>query len=190
MDAPALLPIRDIRPHEAVQPGRAWRVRQAILRAGMVYKPLIVEARTLTLIDGHHRLHALTTLGARYVPAILVDYGRDVEAIEASPRTLPYSTLSEAEDAIREHARRGPATLRLHAPDGSATLNLDPLDLHIILGRLEAPGPVRAIPEPLGPGDVVRAAQRGLLLPPRTTLHVTWAKKIVAPVGLEALFRG
>jgi len=188
MPTPTLIPLDDILPHEMTIPSRARRVLQAITVERRLYRPLIVEARTLTLIDGHHRLQALTALGARYAPAILVDYHRDIQEIQARPRSLPYPTAAAAEEALREHARRGPAPVTLQGPDATITILLDPADAHILLGLLEAPGPVRAQAPPLTPQQVLSAASRGLRFPPRTTFHVTWAKKVVAPVGLEKLF--
>jgi len=184
---PTLIPIDDILPHENTISSRTRRVLQAIIAEKRIYKPLIVEARTLTLIDGHHRLQALTLLGARYAPAILVDYQRDVQEIQARPRSLPYPTAAAAEEALREHARRGPARVTLQGPDTTITVMLDPVDAHIMLGLLEAPGPVTARPQPLTPHQVVSTASRGVRYPPRTTFHVTWAKRVVAPVRLEKL---
>ena len=183
----SLEPLESLVPHESIIPERARRVREEILEAGILYKPVLADRDTLTVIDGHHRLHALASIGARLVPVLLLDYDRDVETILPPTRHLPYSTAAEAADQLEAHARRGPHRVTLHGPDGTVTLYLDPVDAHLALGALEAPGPVVARPDPLEPHHVLYAARRGLLLPPRTTIHVTWGKKARAPVPLKLL---
>jgi len=138
-------------------------VLEAIRAAGAVYKPIIVDAETLTVVDGHHRLAALKLIGARRAPVLLVDYEAIVEAI------LP---------------ARAPPHPRVLA----AAAHGDVLGAYEALARLRPPEQARTqrIPPP-EPWMVRELAARRLLLPPRTTIHVTPAKAVVAPAPLRLL---
>lgn len=73
----ALIPLELLRPHEQVDRRYLKCLREVILRDGVLIKPLIVDARTLIILDGHHRYEILRSLGKRYAPAVLVDYDDD-----------------------------------------------------------------------------------------------------------------
>ncbi|MFH0961307.1 MAG: ParB N-terminal domain-containing protein, partial [archaeon] len=64
------------RPHEMIRKGRLEEIRRKIKRSGIFREPIIVDRKDYIIIDGHHRTEALKKLGARKVPAILVDYGK------------------------------------------------------------------------------------------------------------------
>jgi len=70
----ALVPIRDLKTHEAAEPDRVRRVMRQMRSAGVVKKAIIVDSKTMVVLDGVHRLSALQMLGAVRAPAWLVDY--------------------------------------------------------------------------------------------------------------------
>jgi hypothetical protein len=69
-----LLPIDMLLPHEEHDHEHAVALSRAIAKDGYLSRPVVVEERTLTLLDGHHRLAALAMLGCRFVPSVLLDY--------------------------------------------------------------------------------------------------------------------
>jgi hypothetical protein len=69
-----LLPIDALRMHEEHDPDYALALSGVIRSDGIISRPVVVEERTMTLLDGHHRVAALTSLGCRYAPCILLDY--------------------------------------------------------------------------------------------------------------------
>jgi len=71
-------------PHEQVEEERLTRLLEEIGQDGYLREPVLVDHRSLVILDGHHRVRALLGLGCRLVPAYLVDYGS--EAIEVWPR--------------------------------------------------------------------------------------------------------
>lgn len=73
----ALLPIGDLKTHEAEQPERVRRVIKQIQSAQIVKKAIAVDSKSMVVLDGVHRLSALKTLGAARVPAWLLDYSDD-----------------------------------------------------------------------------------------------------------------
>jgi hypothetical protein len=182
-----LLPPADLAPHERTIPARVASLLQAILAARAVYKPIIADEATLTVIDGHHRLHALMLLGARRVPVLLVDYERDAARIDPAPKPAMPSLLA------RLSPTRGTAAAVI-SNGGTRVLPVDPLGAYEALAR--SPDPQAAGPGPHGatitlpppePWVVRELAARRLLLPPQTTIHRTWAKAILAPVPLRLL---
>lgn len=69
-----LIPINKIRRHERTRKRRVESLVRAIASSGKLERPIVVERTCFVLLDGHHRLEALRRLGAKRVPAYLVDY--------------------------------------------------------------------------------------------------------------------
>ena len=174
-----LAPLNTLQPHEHTIPSRVEEVLASIVRSGLVYKPVIVDAETHTVIDGHHRLQALRLLGARYAPVVLVDYERDVRSIRVDPKPLTPPLARRLEPHLVPTGTPGVYTLK-------PTIN--PLEAYKALA-LYPTGPAKRLLHlpPIEPWIVRRLASTGLLLPPKTTIHETWAKTIVAPTSLHAL---
>lgn len=72
-----LVPIEVLRPHERVIEKHVTELMNDIVRDGRLIYPILVDRETMIILDGHHRVEALKRLGARYIPAILVDYRGD-----------------------------------------------------------------------------------------------------------------
>ena len=70
----ALVPIRDLKTHEAAEPDRVRRVMKQMRSTGVVKKAIIVDSNSMVVLDGVHRLSALQMLGAVRAPAWLIDY--------------------------------------------------------------------------------------------------------------------
>lgn len=70
----ALVPISGLKTHELAEPDRVKRVIKQIQSTGVVKTGIAVDSKTMIVLDGVHRLTALSELGARRVPAWLVDY--------------------------------------------------------------------------------------------------------------------
>jgi hypothetical protein len=70
----ALVPINDLKTHEAAEPDRVRRVMRQMKSTGVVKKAIIVDSKSMVVLDGVHRLSALQMLGCVRVPAWLIDY--------------------------------------------------------------------------------------------------------------------
>jgi L-serine kinase (ADP) len=70
----ALLPVSDLKTHEKAEADRVRRVMRQMQSTGMVKKAIIVDSKSMVVLDGVHRLTALQRLGAAMIPAWLVDY--------------------------------------------------------------------------------------------------------------------
>ncbi|MCD6503502.1 MAG: ParB N-terminal domain-containing protein [Euryarchaeota archaeon] len=73
----ALVDIELLKEHEEVYPEKVDELAQEIKKDGVVKKPILIDKRTYTILDGHHRYQALKKLGCKRIPAILVDYLND-----------------------------------------------------------------------------------------------------------------
>lgn len=70
----ALVPVRDLKTHEAAEPDRVRRVVKQLQSTGLVKKAIAVDSKSMVVLDGVHRLSALQELGCVRVPAWLIDY--------------------------------------------------------------------------------------------------------------------
>ncbi|MCH1770614.1 MULTISPECIES: ParB N-terminal domain-containing protein [Metallosphaera] len=64
---------RDLKPHEDILKNRLAETIISIRETRSVV-PIIVDHRTLLIIDGHHRWEALSALGHKRIPIYYVDY--------------------------------------------------------------------------------------------------------------------
>jgi hypothetical protein len=197
-----LLLIRELRVHEKADKHHAQRIAHSIAAAGQVLRPIIVEEKTLTIIDGHHRYTALRLLGATRAPVVLARYGEDIEAVNPPTRTLTVRADSAEEallflaELLEKSVPRGRARLELRHAGLKLVLHRDKALLHHALARLENQAlgrgdkayKIRAIAEPPSPAEILGAAARSEQYPIKTTIHVTSLKKLVAPTRLKNLF--
>jgi len=63
----------ELRAHERTDKGRVERLTQQIIHEG-VQCPLLVDAESGTVLDGHHRLAAAKGIGLPRLPVVKVDY--------------------------------------------------------------------------------------------------------------------
>lgn len=64
-------------PHEEVDGARVQSLAAEIRAAGAFYPPVLIDATTRVILDGHHRWHAAALLGLRVMPCYCVDYLHD-----------------------------------------------------------------------------------------------------------------
>jgi len=71
-----VLDIGSLRGHEEVIPENLEKRTAKLLERGF-YKPIIVDRRSMVILDGHHKWTAAKSLGLARVPVLLVDYLAD-----------------------------------------------------------------------------------------------------------------
>lgn len=69
-----LVPLDWLKAHEQFIEARVVELLERFRRSGLVDYAVVADRATGTIIDGHHRLETLRRLGAKRVPAVLVDY--------------------------------------------------------------------------------------------------------------------
>ncbi len=78
------LPLNLLKAHEATEEASLQEVINALKEDRTLKEPIIVDAKTLVILDGHHRYEACRRLGFERIPCVLVDY--DSERVEVLPR--------------------------------------------------------------------------------------------------------
>lgn len=71
------IPIKKIRQHEEIILQNLKKVKKQIKKANIFKTPIIVDKKTLIVLDGHHRLNSCKQLNLNKIPCILVDYLND-----------------------------------------------------------------------------------------------------------------
>lgn len=85
--------------HEQVVESRVVELAESIRENG-VLQPILVDATTKVILDGHHRFNAAKRLGMQDIPALLVDYEDEVEVFARRP-DVPVSKQLVVETALR-----------------------------------------------------------------------------------------
>ena len=89
--------------HEELVPGFLSQLAQEIERDGYLKHPVIVDERTLVVLDGTHRVEALKTLGCKRVVVCLIDYEDPRVSLGCWYRTLKGSfSFQELLGSLRE----------------------------------------------------------------------------------------
>ena len=132
-----LVPIEDLLIHEEIEPGPLRALEAEIRQEGRVRDPIWVARGSGVVLNGHHRLAVLRSLGAARAPSWLLDY--DDPRIRLD-RWGPGPPLTKEEVLRRARAGRPfpPKTTR-HRLDFE--LPGRPTDLHELLGAPAVPGP-------------------------------------------------
>ena len=63
-----------LKPHEQIRKSYLAKLVWQIKRDGLIKKPIIVDRKTLVILDGHHRYNSSKLLGWVSTPAYLVNY--------------------------------------------------------------------------------------------------------------------
>lgn len=69
-----LLPVKKLKPHERIRRERVEELMRKIREKKAFTKPIIVEENHFVILDGHHRFAALKKMGAKLIPAYLLNY--------------------------------------------------------------------------------------------------------------------
>ncbi len=100
-----LVPVSDLLPHEKVDSNTVASVEQEIRAEGAVLEPILVADGSLVVLNGHHRLEVLRKLGARKVPAWIIDYHGSLITVDLWPGTSVKKVPSKKQ--IESRARKG-----------------------------------------------------------------------------------
>ena len=72
-----LLNPSELRPHEKVEEDRVERIVALLRGRAHFFPPLLVDAASKVILDGHHRFQASRKLGCERIPCYAIDYLRD-----------------------------------------------------------------------------------------------------------------
>ncbi|NOZ30870.1 MAG: ParB N-terminal domain-containing protein [Crenarchaeota archaeon] len=155
-----LLELSALIPHEEVMPLRLQEIQTRIMQDKFLLKPIIVDEKTLVVVDGHHRLTALKRIGARRAPVLFIDYTRDIDRLHVM---VPPKNIARYQSSIDELIAS--ITSRRTMVNMESRVRIEVRERGFLL-------------EHLGRS----------LLPPKTTIHYTWAKNYYSLVPLSLLY--
>jgi len=69
-----LISISDLHEHEEIDSNHAKKIFNKIKSAKFFTEPIIVDGKSLVILDGHHRFNSCKKLGLKRIPCKLVDY--------------------------------------------------------------------------------------------------------------------
>src|SRR2546428_13595482 len=95
----AVAELRRLHGHERIRPALLKELTDLIRRDGFLKRPVLVADRDFVILDGHHRVEAVRSLGCTKIPAYLVDYESDIVSLGPWPEA-PGAVVSK-EEAIR-----------------------------------------------------------------------------------------
>lgn len=204
-----LLPINELLVHEEVESYRLKRILADIALHRLIFKPIIVESKKFIVIDGHHRLAALKSLGAKYIPAYVADYHRDISMISGwmlvSKRVTGFSKALRAIEEVESLCKRGPDELLVKIANDVLRIRVDRIDVYLAMKHINITSTLCLLKMPynksvclssdlcilpplLRPMDIYKVVERGLKLPARTTLHITDLKALPKTSSIKALY--
>ena len=64
----------DLIPHEQIKKSRVSELIKRIKKEKVFTTPIIVDKKSMVIIDGHHRYHAAHMLKLKKIPCVLIDY--------------------------------------------------------------------------------------------------------------------
>jgi hypothetical protein len=105
-----IIPIDILNPHEDVIESHIDYIAKDIVASGYIKYPIVVDSRTLIILDGHHRAEILKRLGIKYIPAFLVDYIQDYIDVYPLRKDIPVSKTSIIDMAILKKSVYPPKT--------------------------------------------------------------------------------
>ena len=129
-----LVPVEALLPHEKVVEHRVDNLEKMTLRWRAYTKPLLVDRKTGTILDGHHRTSVAKRLKLMCLPCVLVDY------LEDDKITLSVWPNSGRESLEKEEVVEAALSGNLFGPKTSRHLLSDHLPpISVPLDRLSQP---------------------------------------------------
>jgi len=107
-----LVPIDIIKPHEGFYNNLVSEVLEQIISWGYLKYPIIVDSRTMIVLDGHHRLEALKRLGLKYIPVFFIDYAESYVDLYPIRKEIPVSKIDVVKKVYVENSIYPPKTTR------------------------------------------------------------------------------
>jgi len=190
----ALTKISELKEHEQIDPFHLEELKSELVRDGYQRDPITVDANYKVILDGHHRVKILKTLGCSRVAAHYVDYLSDTNIrVKAW-----YPVVMDSERSLLELLQESGINLSTEARGNSGHLifhnRVLPVksDRRRIMGALVGKVKIDYVPsetfakklvetgrascaiifDPISKEDVVEAALSGDPFPPKTTRHI------------------
>jgi len=77
-----ILPIHALRPHEEFDRDHARKLSNEIANTGFWSSPIVCDAESQIIMDGHHRFASAQLLGLKYIPCFCIPYDKKYVSVE------------------------------------------------------------------------------------------------------------
>ncbi len=202
--------INDLVLHEEIEYGRARNILTSILSIGSILKPIIIEKKRGIVIDGHHRLYALKILGFKWIPVVEAEYKNDIKFISSwmyvSNKVDIERNIEEFFNELLYSVKHGSSNIFMKFGNNIYSSMVDQIDFYLAIKEFNNNRNVLSLlnkiplnmdlclshntcivmPQ-LNEQDIYRIVSRGIVLPPRTTYHITHLKLIRKDIPLYIL---
>jgi len=190
----ALTKISELKEHEQTDPFHLEELKSELLRDGYQRDPITIDANYKVILDGHHRVKILKTLGCFKIATHYVDYLND-----ANIRVKAwYPVVMDSERSLLKLLRESGINVHTEARGNSGHLVFRDSVLTVksdrkrVMGVLVGKARMNYVPseafakklvetgrascaiifDPISKEDVVEAALSGDPFPPKTTRHI------------------
>jgi hypothetical protein len=97
----SIVEISRLRGHERTDEVRLRNLRDEIESDGMLMRPIVVDGKTNVILDGHHRIRALSLLGCSRIPVCYVDYNSERIGVLCMNKDLEITKSKVIEAALK-----------------------------------------------------------------------------------------
>jgi hypothetical protein len=200
--------ISKLKPHEHTIEEAGNELLESVLKSGVQHDPIIADEKTLTVLDGMHRLFVAKEAGLKYVLSMLVDYYSSAIKVEGWNRLFK-AKIDEVEETIKKFctlADNGNCSLisgkeKVRFVLEGKNLSQQYCALAKLIETLSTNfgTPVLTpasqadhqhsllVPPRLDKSDVIKAALNNQLFPPKSTRHVFPARILLASLPIRLL---
>ncbi len=98
-----LADISSLKAHERIDENRLKVLKDEIWLDGIIKKPIVVDEKTNTIIDGHHRVEALKMIGCTKIPVCYVDYTCDIIGLKSMIKNMDITKEKVLEAALKNN---------------------------------------------------------------------------------------
>ncbi len=105
-----LADISSLKAHERTDEKRLKNLKDEIWFDGIIKKPIVVDEKTNTIIDGHHRVEALKMIGCTKIPVCYVDYMCDIIGLKSMIKDMEITKDRVLDAALNSNPLRPKST--------------------------------------------------------------------------------
>ncbi|MDH5686623.1 MAG: ParB N-terminal domain-containing protein [Candidatus Bathyarchaeota archaeon] len=117
----SIVEISRLKGHERTDEVRLRNLRDEIKSDGMLMRPIVVDEKTNVILDGHHRIKALSLLGCSRIPVCYVNYNSERIGVLCMNKDLEITKSKVIEAALKDEPF--PPKSTWHYITSSKTLN-------------------------------------------------------------------
>lgn len=117
----SIVDMSELKGHERTEEARLNALKAEIESDGVLIRPIVVDEKTNVVLDGHHRIEALSLLGCSKIPVCYVNYDSRRIGVLSRTKGLEMTKFKVVKAALRDEPF--PPKTTWHYITSSRTLN-------------------------------------------------------------------